>query len=1229
MNKDWMSIDRSLGSTSDRGSDITTDKPRIDVVLQATGLHGWNFSRGWVNTLKREGLLHRVFTPVAEWGAAEPANDDGLFEYLKNPQADLILLLGFDWHSQPLHTTLAWQERWQNAPIKKITITQEHYSAKIVQTTPTWQQLFSTAMVNNFKCIDALICGHETDVNFLKTKDKFSKPIIYLPFAIDRQYFKSENPFYSRSNLAFFRGNAANHYESNSYIQRQNIMDVLKDRNDVRICALESNSLSDPLEALAAYTDELRSYRLLLNLPSHSYSLTSRAYEIMGCGGLLLQNKPIGEISQSLFEDWKHLVYYDPSNPKDLIAKIQYLIRNPQLARQIANRGYELCHQEHILEHRIKTTIDWMNSGFVPKFDLYHLVQKSESRLDRSLAFIYSTELESQADPKIFKVSAIVSTYNSEKFIRGCLQDLIEQTLYQQNELEIVIIDSCSSEIEGEIVAEFQSIYPHIVYERTPTREPLYTAWNRAIKLARGRYITNANTDDRHRFDALEKMAAYLDRDSALSLVYADQLITTTPNDTFAQNTAENKWNWPPYTYEQMQLGCCVGSQPMWRKSLHDKYGYFREEFKCCGDYEFWMRIGSQGEKMALIPTILGLYYFNSQGLEHGAPGRAAEECDLICQEYDIPSLYIPKQSGTERQFSDLQYQGTVLTAEEREDLAQFTQRKEKISPKIAIDGVFFQLNQTGIARIWRSLFAEWIESGFAAHIVVLDRNKTAPIVAGIEYRNIAAYDYDRTGDDARMLQFVCDEIGVDLFISTYYTTPLFTPSVFMAYDMIPEVIEANLQEPMWQEKHHGIIHACRYISISQSTANDLVKFYPQIDPDSIEIAYCGIPSEFSPATPDDVRAFKAKHNIKKDYLLLIGSRMSLDGYKNAILLFRALPEFPQKDAIEIVCVGGDYNLEPELAALAGDIPVHLLRLDDATLRVAFTGAMALVYPSRYEGFGLPVAEAMACGCPVITCRNSSIPEVAGDAAIYVDEDKIDDLVDALSKVQNPELRQILIDRGFDRVKQFSWAKMADIVADVLTTTAQEMRSPQPTQTAVVWQELRKMQAQMQELQRQSKAELPPQAPVVIPIEPPPLSIEERIEIAKDRLHQKQSQLAETEAILETVASDYQLNKLPTIIAAKLRPRIVPFISLLIGLDLAILLNIEVLYHPRSQLLFWSALTENLAFVIGANLLSVTLLLGIVGYYTKIDSRKLRIVRAILATISLMVIALSFIQYGK
>jgi glycosyltransferase involved in cell wall biosynthesis len=233
-----------------------------------------------------------------------------------------------------------------------------------------------------------------------------------------------------------------------------------------------------------------------------------------------------------------------------------------------------------------------------------------------------------------FRVSAIVSTYNSEEFIRGCLQDLIEQTLYEKGKLEIIVIDSASPQDEKSIVQQFQSQYPNIVYQRTATRETIYAAWNRGIKIAQGSYITNANTDDRRRSDALEVMANYLDERTEICLVYADQLLTNVANETFNNTQAEQRFNWPPYSYAELKQRCCVGSQPMWRKSLHKTYGDFRSDFHCAGDYEFWLRLGSHGEKMALIPQILGLYYLNPQGIEYGVPGRASEESKLVRKLY-------------------------------------------------------------------------------------------------------------------------------------------------------------------------------------------------------------------------------------------------------------------------------------------------------------------------------------------------------------------------------------------------------------------------------------------------------------------------------------------------------------------------------------------------------------------------------------------------------------------
>ncbi|XZN96694.1 MAG: FkbM family methyltransferase [Microcoleus sp.] len=261
------------------------------------------------------------------------------------------------------------------------------------------------------------------------------------------------------------------------------------------------------------------------------------------------------------------------------------------------------------------------------------IIDKNQQRIRYETSGTINLE-RSQPVPSAFKVSAIVSTYNSERFMRGCLQDLVDQTLYKQGALEIIVIDSGSQQNEQAIVREFQAKYPYIVYDRTSDRETLYTAWNRGIKMSRGAYITNANTDDRHRPDALEIMAKYLDENAPVSLVYADQLITSTANDTFAKTQAEKRWNWPAFDYSELERHCIIGSQPVWRKSLHEKHGYFRSEFTAAGDYEFWLRIGKT-ENIVHLPEILGLYCENQQGLEHSSP-TSQQETRQIWDEYGI-----------------------------------------------------------------------------------------------------------------------------------------------------------------------------------------------------------------------------------------------------------------------------------------------------------------------------------------------------------------------------------------------------------------------------------------------------------------------------------------------------------------------------------------------------------------------------------------------------------------
>jgi glycosyltransferase involved in cell wall biosynthesis len=389
-----------------------------------------------------------------------------------------------------------------------------------------------------------------------------------------------------------------------------------------------------------------------------------------------------------------------------------------------------------------------------------------------------------------------------------------------------------------------------------------------------------------------------------------------------------------------------------------------------------------------------------------------------------------------------------------------FMSQQELDRPRIAIDGVFFQIANLGIARVWKTLLHEWVESGFAKHLLVLDRDGTAPQIDGVNYCSIEKYEWDRTAQDSLELQKICDRHKIDLFMSTYFTTPISTPAILIVHDMVPEVMGMDLDIPMWQEKSYAIQYASKYIAVSQNTIYDLCRFYPQIDPQkNVTLARNGIDPLFIPSLATAIDRFQAKHRINKPYFLVVGDRVGFAAYKNVIHFFRAITELPDYHRYEIVCVGGASELEPELVELAIGIQVHRLDLADLELQAAYSGAIALVYPSLYEGFGLPILEAMACGCPVITCRNSALPEVAGDAAIYVSETDVTDLIYALKKVQEPKVRQQLIEVGLQQSRKFSWKKMADTIAIELLNAYTQLQQGQLPPINPLWHRFRQLQA--------------------------------------------------------------------------------------------------------------------------------------------------------------------------
>jgi len=249
-----------------------------------------------------------------------------------------------------------------------------------------------------------------------------------------------------------------------------------------------------------------------------------------------------------------------------------------------------------------------------------------------------------------YLISAIVSVYNCERFIKGCIEDLLNQTIATR--VEIVIINSGSQQNEEAIIKHYQKKHPNILYLKTEQRETIYAAWNRAIKISSGKYITNANSDDRHRKDAFEIMSRVLDNNSDIDVVYPSYKIAEKENETFENSKSEEYYDSPAYDRRRMLFQCLPGPFPMWRKSIHEIFGYFDQCYQVAGDHEFWLRI-SKSCNLYNINEYLGLYYRNPKGGEFREPVLTKKEAVKLTNSY-IESEFIPENCNNIELIKDI-----------------------------------------------------------------------------------------------------------------------------------------------------------------------------------------------------------------------------------------------------------------------------------------------------------------------------------------------------------------------------------------------------------------------------------------------------------------------------------------------------------------------------------------------------------------------------------------------
>ena len=266
----------------------------------------------------------------------------------------------------------------------------------------------------------------------------------------------------------------------------------------------------------------------------------------------------------------------------------------------------------------------------------------------------------------------------------------------------------------------------------------------------------------------------------------------------------------------------------------------------------------------------------------------------------------------------------------------------------------------------------------------------------------------------------------IDIYHETYFSRADYCAAnavrFITVYDMINEKFPQSFSRfnHIRKIKAFAVKRADHIICISNSTKNDLID-YLHIDADKISVVYLSYMHH-------RLNDYNFSKLTRKPFLLYVGGRQP---YKNARRLLKA---FARSKALhtelDLVFFGGN-KLQPNEWQLLSDLGIdasQILHLsgDDTLLAQLYTQATALVYPSLYEGFGLPLLEAMSYGCPVVSSNTSSLPEIAGNAAEYCHPEETDSIQRAIENVVfNAERSQELIQSGFKQAKKFSWNRCA------------------------------------------------------------------------------------------------------------------------------------------------------------------------------------------------------------
>lgn len=345
----------------------------------------------------------------------------------------------------------------------------------------------------------------------------------------------------------------------------------------------------------------------------------------------------------------------------------------------------------------------------------------------------------------------------------------------------------------------------------------------------------------------------------------------------------------------------------------------------------------------------------------------------------------------------------------------------------IYLDNIVYSLQPAGgISVYWYELGKRWLQA--ADDVFFIERKNCDNI-----FRKSFDIPRERILPDrawpltlSRYLPAVFAAKERCIFHSSYYRTTSnpHALSVVTVHDFTYEKMRSGIRKNIHQYQKKAALNAAHgIICISENTKNDMLQLYPYLSKKKIAVIYNGVSDLFGPETP-----FVGKDIAElagKKYVVFVGSRESYKNFSFAVQVLQALKEYT------LVMVGGGVLTAGEkrmLQQALGNQWRHYVGIDTGSLNRLYNGAQFLLYPSAYEGFGIPVIEAERAGCPVIAMHASSIPEIAGNKQLLLRQADVQECLEKIAYLQAN--RNAVIARGIANSRQYSWDACFDAVCN-------------------------------------------------------------------------------------------------------------------------------------------------------------------------------------------------------